>query len=220
MNNDTKHPGDTGEQDVRELLPWYVNGTLDDSEHGTLESHLQQWPHLRGEVTWLTQLRQQIGAQRHDLATQPVAGAGLDTLMALIRAEQSGKVVPLRVKQAAWLAAPRWVPAVMGLAASVILAQAVVLGSLLNRPGDTQLAPLSGGATTTTGALLQLTFKPTATEARMRQALAGVQGEMISGPGALGVYTVRVPDGQGPTALQKLQGDRATVESVVLLQNR
>lgn len=219
MNNETQHPGDIGEQDARELLPWYINGTLDDSQHGTLESHLQKWPHLRGEVTWLSQLRQQVGAARHELATQPAAGAGLDTLMALIRAEQSGKVVPLRARQSVWLAAPRWVPAVMGLAASVILAQAVVLGSLLNRPGDAQLAPLSGG-TLATGVLLQLTFKPTATEARMRQALAGVQGEMVSGPGALGVYTVRVPDGQGPMALQKLQGDRATVESVVLLQSR
>ena len=207
------------EAQIRELLPWYVNGTLDESRYGQLELHLAQWPHLRAEVAWLTQLRKQLREPLYDRTVQPSASAGLDTLMSRIHAEQSGKVVPLHSKQPGWAAAPRWFPAAMGLAASIILAQAVVLGSLIGQPGRDTLAPLSGG-TAPTGTLLQMTFKPSATEARMRQALAAVQGEMVSGPGALGVYTVRVPEGQGPAALQKLQGDRATVESVVLLQGR
>jgi len=207
------------ETQIRALLPWYVNGTLDESRHGKLESHLGQWPHLRAEMAWLTQLREQVREPLYDHTVQPSVSAGLDTLMLRIRAEESGKVVPLRSKRPVWAAAPRWFPAVMGIAASIILAQAVVLGSLMGQPGRNALTPLSGG-TAAAGTLLQMTFKPSATEARMRQALAAVQGEMVSGPGALGVYTVRVPEGQGPAALQKLQGDRATVESVVLLQGR
>ncbi len=207
------------ETQIRALLPWYVNGTLDESRHGKLESHLVQWPHLRAEVAWLTQLREQVREPLHDHTVQPSASAGLDTLMSRIHAEQSGKVVPLRSEQPARAVTPRWFPAAMGLAASIILVQAVVLGSFIGQPGRDALTPLSGGAAAA-GTLLQMTFKPTATEARMRQALAAVQGEIVSGPGALGVYTVRVPEGQGPAALQKLQGDRATVESVVLLPGR
>jgi hypothetical protein len=139
--------------------------------------------------------------------------------MSRIHAEQSGKVVPLRSRQAISGTGPRWFPAAMGLAASIILTQAVVLGSLIGRPDTGALAPLSGGAAAT-GPLLQMTFTPAATEARMRHALAGVQGEIVAGPGALGVYTVRVPQGQGPAAQQQLQADRATVESVVLLPGR
>ena len=207
------------EAQVRELLPWYVNGTLDDSHYGKLESHLALWPHLRAEVAWLTQLREQVRQPLYDVAVQPSPSAGLGTLMSRIHAEQSGKVVPLHSKQPVRAVAPRWFPAAMGIAASIILAQAVVLVSLTGQPGRDALTPLSGG-TAAVGTLLQMTFKPTATEARMRQALAAVQGEMVSGPGALGVYTVRVPEGQGPAALQKLQGDHATVESVVLLQGQ
>jgi anti-sigma factor RsiW len=207
------------ETHIRELLPWYVNGTLDENRHGTLESHLVQWPHLRAEVAWLTRLREQVRAPLYDRTVQPSASAGLDTLMSRIHAEQSGKVVPLRSMQPVRAAVPRWFPAAMGIAASIILAQAVVLGSLVGQSGRDTLAPLSGG-TAAAGTLLQMTFKPTATEARMRQALAAVHGEMVSGPGALGVYTVRVPEGQGPAAMLKLQGDRTTVESVVLLPGR
>lgn len=204
---------------VRELLPWYVNGTLEGSDEGKLESHLAQWPHLRAEVAWLRRLREQVREPLYDSLVQPSASAGLDALMARIRAEQSGKVVPLRPAQTTRRSAPRWFPAAMGLAASIILAQALVLGLLVGQPGKDALAPLSGGAAVA-GTLLQMTFKPGATEARMRQALAAVQGEMVAGPGALGVYTVRVPEGQGLVALQKLQDDSATVESVVLLQGR
>jgi anti-sigma factor RsiW len=207
------------ETQIRALLPWYVNGTLNESHYGKLESHLVQWPHLRAEVAWLTQLREQVREPLYDRTVQPSASAGLDTLMSRIHAEQSGKVVPLRSMQPARAATPRWFPAAIGLAASIILVQAVVLGSLIGQPGRDALTPLSGGAAAA-GTLLQMTFKPTATEARMRQALAAVQGEIVSGPGALGVYTVRVPEGQGPAVLQKLQSDRATVESVVLLPGR
>ena len=207
------------EMQIRELLPWYVNGTLDESRYGGLESHLAQWPHLRAERAWLTRLREQVREPLYDRTAQPSASAGLDTLMSRIHAEHSGKVVPLRSRQAIRGTGPRWFPAAMGLAASIILVQAVVLGALLGQPARDTLAPLSGGAAAT-GTLLQMTFKPTATEARMRQALAAVQGEMVSGPGALGVYTVRVPEGQGPAAQQILQADRATVESVVLLPGR
>jgi anti-sigma factor RsiW len=208
------------ETQVRELLPWYVNGTLDENDHGKLESHLARWPHLHAEAAWLRRLREQVREPLYDNMVQPSDSAGLEILMARIHAERSGKVLPLRparVHGAA--AAPRWFPAAVGLAASVILAQALVLGWLIGQPGEGALAPLSG-STAASGTLLQLTFKPSATEARMRQALAAVQGELVSGPGALGVYTVRVPEGQGLAALQKLQGDHTTVESAVLLQGR
>jgi hypothetical protein len=78
---------------------------------------------------------------------------------------------------------------------------------------------LSGG-TAAGGQLLQITFKPLATETQIRALLSSVQGEIVAGPGALGVYAVRVPDRQGAVALAKLRSDSTTVDSVVLLPSR
>jgi hypothetical protein len=207
------------DREIGHMLPWYVNGSADSGVHGKLESHLERLPHLRGEVAWLRQLRQQIRAS--DASLQRPADAGLDSLMSLIHAEQSGKLVPLRkpANRWTWDSAPRWLPAAASLAAAVVFGQAVLLGALLNRPAGPALSALSG-AGPTGGALLQLTFRSRATEVQIRTLLLEIRGEIVAGPGALGVYTVRVPEGQGNPALARLRGDRLLIDSVVLLRER
>lgn len=206
------------EQELRELLPWYVNHTLDAATRSEIDLLAGRSPLLRSELAWLRRLRGQIQLSRLEAEQRPPE-AGLDTLMALVQAERSGKLVGLRGRCGAWLAAPRRFPVPVGLAAAVVLAQAAVIGALLVGPPQQSLAPLSGEAAAG-GDLLQLTFKPRATEAQIRVLLAGLQAEIVSGPGALGVYTVRVPEGKGQAALAGLRGDRAIIESAALLAGR
>lgn len=208
------------EAELRELLPWYVNGTLDVATQFDIDSLIESSPLIRSEVAWLTQLRLRI-QQAPSQAGVRSASTGLDTLMALVSAEQSGKVsfLPWRNRWNTWLASSHKLSVPMGLAAAVVLTQAAIIGALLNPLPPEQLSPLSGSAAAR-NVLLQVTFKPQATEVQIRSLLAGVKGEIISGPGALGVYTVRVPDGQAAVALAKLRNDRSSIESVVLLQSR
>lgn len=207
------------ETELRQLLPWYVNGTLDAATQRDIDSLINRSPLMRSEVTWLQHLRDQI-QNLPDEAKQRSSSAGLDTLLARVRAEQSGKVTPLPVRNRlnVWLASPRKFSVSAGLAAAVVLTQAAMIGALLSRPPAESLTPLSVPSAAST--LLQMTFKPQATEIQIRALLTSVQGDLVAGPGALGVYIVRVPDGQSAAALAKLRQDRSAIESVVLLPSR
>lgn len=205
--------------ELRALLPWYVNGTLDITARRALDQEMAQSPALRSELAWLRLVRSQIREQSQVDVKQRSESAGLDTLMALVLGEQSARVLPLPSRISRWVEGARRFPLSMGIAAAVVLTQAVIIGTLLDQPDPDPLRTLSGG-TAAGGQLLQVTFKPLATETQIRALLSSVQGEIVSGPGALGVYVVRVPDRQGAVALEKLRSDRTTVDSVVLLPSR
>lgn len=207
------------QHELQALLPWYVNGTLDVDTFGYLEVQLEQSSLLQAEVAWLRLLRTQIRDVSCAEVSPRSTSAGLDTLMALIHGEQSGKVAPLRRRFTAWITAARQLPLSMGIAAAVVLSQAVIIGALLDRPALDEVRMLSGGAMAS-GQILQVTFKPTATEFQIRAVMSNVQGEIVAGPGALGVYAVRVPERQGQLALEKLRNESSIVDSVALLPSR
>lgn len=209
----------TSSNDIHTLLPWYVNGTLDVETRRAIDRELAQSPSLRGEVVWLRLVRSQVREQTQIELDTRSDSAGLDTLMALVHAERSGKVSPLPTRMSRWAAGVRNMPFSMSIAAAVVLTQAVIIGALLDPPAQDTLRTLSGGMTAS-GQLLQITFKPQATESQIRTLLASVQGEIVAGPGALGVYAVRVPDHQGAAALEKLRNDSTAVDTVVLLPSR
>lgn len=208
------------DQELRVLLPWYVNGTLDPSTRNEVELRLHRSPDWRSEVLWLTLLRSQIRDLTQVECSPRATDAGLDTVMALIQGEASGRIIPMRKSTWAWVGAARKLPLSLGIAAALVLSQAVIIGALLNTPAPDALTPMSGSGPLAGGHMLQITFKPLATEGEIRALLSGVQGEIVAGPGALGVYTVRVPDQQGQQALQRLRSDASVIDSVVLLPSR
>lgn len=79
-----------------------------------------------------------------------------------------------------------WKPA-LAAASLVIVVQGVLLIDLWPKPG--LIAPMGSKAA---GVVLQIQFAPTAEEAQIREALQAVNGVLIGGPGALGVYRVRL----------------------------
>jgi hypothetical protein len=94
----------------------------------------------------------------------------------------------------------------------MLLAQAAVIGYLVHER-NAALAPLSGQPPAS-GELLQVVFKADATERDIRGLLASVDAELVGGPGALGVYTIRVPAGRADAAAAALRGRADVVESV------
>lgn len=191
---------------VEDQLTWYVNGTLGKAETEVVEKHLASCAHCRAELAWLREVRQQTQSNMPDFAPEP----GLQRLMEKIRAEQQiAKPAPRF-----W---PRfelsWRSPAMGFAAILIVLQAVVIGGLLTR-GDETHHTLSGRAASVEGTLLQITFRPDAREADLRAVLSSVQAEIVSGPGALGVYTIEVPSENSRSALAQLQRREDLVQSV------
>ena len=209
------------DSELRALLPWYINHTLGGEVQEEIRRYAARSGAVAGELAWLGRLREHVRQTRVETDTRP-ADVGLQKLMALVEAEKTGKLLRFRprVKErvAAWSQTPGRYFVPLGLAAALVLAQAAVIAVLLDGRNDS-LAPLSGHSAAT-GPVIQLTFRPEATEAQIRAVVASVRGDIISGPGALGVYSIRVPEGQARAALDRLNTGRAVVESAVLVQGR
>ena len=172
MNKRNDHPDD--------LLPWYVNGTLSRGERQIVESHLQTCERCRQEVAWLQNLRTQVKAD----AVRSPGEFGLNRLLREVDPQSS----------AARQRHPWWRPA-LAAAAVIIVIQFAVLINVLYRPAPITLL----GGPAEEGVVLQVKFAPSATEAQIRQLLQKTQATLVSGPGALGVYRLRL---EGITATQ------------------
>jgi hypothetical protein len=104
-----------------------------------------------------------------------------------------------------------------GIAALVMLQAGVISALLLSEPA--QQAPLSGAPNSPASAaadqaLLTVAFAPQATELAIRQALAAVGGQIVSGPSALGLYTVAIPPSSEDSAISQLRSAKGVVDSV------
>jgi hypothetical protein len=197
-------------------LPWYLNGTLDEASHREIEHALRSSPHAQAEALWLGQIQEQVRSEK-DMQQLPSPDAGLDRLMALIEGERSRKVVSLpRLPQSVG----RWYRPAFGIAAAVIATQALLLGIVLQNGTEADLIKsLSGHPSVQEGALLQITFKSNATEPQIRATLALIGGDIVGGPGVIGLYTVRVAASQAQSALVKLGEQKGVVDSAALLRN-
>jgi anti-sigma factor RsiW len=153
------------------LLAWFVNGTLEASERAAVEEHLRGCARCRGEVTFLGVLRQGVKALS---GAEGPGELGRKRLLRDVRSERR--------------AARTWWRPALAAAAAVIVVQGIVLANLWTR--DAAIVPLGGPGAV--GAIVQVQFAPTATEAQIRGLLQEVGGTLIDGPGALGVYRVRV----------------------------
>jgi anti-sigma factor RsiW len=171
------------------LLPWFVNGTLEASERAAVEQHLLGCSRCRDEVAFLGALRQGVKA----LAVAEGPGdLGRKRLLRDVRAERR--------------AGRRWWRPALAAAAAVIVVQGVVLaGLLLREPG---IVPLGGPRAE--GATVQIQFAPTATEAQIRALLQEAGATLIDGPGASGVYRVRVEKAEPALAKLRARTDVVT----------
>ena len=192
---------------ARELLPFYVNGTLEAGEQRLVEEQLARSRALRAELEWLRKL----DAQLDEGAAAPAGDLGLSRLMARIDAERDGRVVTLPASRRR-----RWMLPALALAASVLLAQSIVIGVLMQQHDDV-LRPLSGHPPQAAGALLQVRFKAEAPEGRLRALLIDAGADIVSGPGALGIYTLRVDPKRVAEAVKRLKSEPDLVESVSVI---
>lgn len=206
MTNDKQ---DSSTRALRENLPWHINGKLDADERAQLDSALAKSPSLAAERRWLESVRDHI---QHDTPL-PDQNIGLDKLLARIHGEQSGQIVSLQTARRS-----QWKRVAVAATAMLVITQATVIGVMFkHQPPETMIAPLSGTTQPVDGTALQVTFRATATEMEIRSALTNANVEIVGGPSALGIYTVRTITNTPDASIQKLRNS-AAVESITLRQ--
>jgi hypothetical protein len=177
------------------LLPWRVNGTLEEAEAALVDAHLAECAECRADLA-------AEGALRAELAALPL---GLELRQP---PHVTGTAVPPRPRAPArrrFLA--RRIPLGWALAGQAAAAAAVAL-FLMVPQADRQAAPtyrlLGTEKPRATGNVIVL-FAPDATERELRTALEDAGGRLVDGPTASGAYIVQVAPEKRPEALQRLR---------------
>ena len=194
----------------QELSRRAAAGSLPAAEREWLEAYLREHPDRRVELDWDAAFADAL----HDEVARMPARPGWERTAAALSAEtpaaSAGGVLD-RLSQ--WLTGSLGFNVnLQAVAAALVVIQAGVIAVLAlpsaDRPEDRVRTPTQNPMPA--GPLLRVSFKADLPEARLRQALADVGGEIVGGPGQLGVYLVRVKEAELPAAAERLRASGAT----------
>ncbi|MFT5111401.1 MAG: anti-sigma-K factor RskA [Parasphingorhabdus sp.] len=184
--------------EVEKLFPWYVNGTLNDDERQQVEDHLQANPEAVTQVDFLRKVRESV--KQEDVGSP--GEFGLRSLQRQIKAQKQ-TVTKVPTSQKGW----KMAAAVAGL---VVMIQGSILFENYQQPD--QYTPLSVSADIP---LVQVIFQETATEVQIRSLLQTVGASIASGPGALGIYRLKLDFYQSTDDINKALDELRAAENVV-----
>ena len=194
-----------------ELLPWYVNGTLNETEVRQVETHLVECADCRGEMADQSLLRQLM---RSDEGVLHAPHASLQKVLAQIdrtedaspREPKNPARRPRRMDKSRWLAI-----AVVAEAACLI----VLIGMLSWKISADRAAPryatLTSETETPAQGTARIVFAPAVSIAELNDLLHSFDARIVSGPTETGVFTVTLPstlsEGEVAAAIQRMQQD-------------
>lgn len=189
-------------EQVLELLPWYVNETLAESEQATVQRHLTQCLVCRRELDAQRNLREMF----KDSETVPLAPQqGLSTLLAKIDSQASpvsGFMERVRPLAEHWPIAA----AVTGIALG-----ALVVISLSGK--DERHQPLfrtlieNAVIVEDDAPLLQVIFRDGVERAEVQSIVSGLGGRVIAGPSDTAAYTIEVSASEMDRSLEEFRSD-------------
>lgn len=163
---------------IETLLPFYVNGSLNDAEVALVEQELANNQSLQQEVIFLQSLRKSVKEQELDSSPGEL---GLKRLQKSVsNASVSEKKQP--TSKNIWR--------FMAVAACLVLVIQTVVVNLESESTYTA----AGGKTATLeeGSVVSVTFAPNVSELIIRQLLIENNVAIIDGPSALGIYRLSV----------------------------
>jgi hypothetical protein len=178
------------------LLPWRVNGTLDEAEATLFDAHLAECAECRADLAAEQGLRA-------GLADMPL-GLGLREPPRVTGVAAPGRLrAPVRRRYLA-----RRIPLGWALLGQAAAAAAIALFFVLPQ-ADRETAPgyrLLGAEEVRPAGNVIVLFAPDATARDLRTALEQVEARLVDGPTASGAFVVRVAPGSRPAALERLRG--------------
>jgi hypothetical protein len=187
---------------TQELLPWFVNETLDADEATGVVAHLEQCPRCQADAEAQAALRA--------IAVDDEHAGSLDRNWATLRKRLDGqREQPRR----SFGARPWWrqgLQLAVGIQAAVILVLAVVLVGV-SLPRDEPYRALGASASAVDANAL-IVFRAGASEKEMREALRGAGARIVGGPTTSDAYLLHLSD-PGPQALAGLRAHPAVARA-------
>lgn len=204
----TNTSGGTSHQDILELLPWFVNGTLSDTEAARVAAHVRDCADCAHELAQCRVMAEGVKEiSDNTINTWQPSATHFANLMRQVdaAARQPARGVLAQIQDwFAWLDVTpnpaRWA---LGLQSALVLMLAVVW---LVEPGEqpgyqtmSSAAPQAAADQTT----FKIVFADDIIEKELRGLLHGVAAEIVAGPSALGVYTLRMSKSGTPDQTQQ-----------------
>ncbi len=192
MQNEALH------EEVRLLLPWFLNKTLAEGESSLVESHLDDCEMCRQEYSQLKRVQTLVATEDADGPDYRFSfGKLMDRIDDSEREQRSAdeqRMVPKKLDM-------RW--PIFGIAAGLVLGVFVFSQNYLVTNDDVyRTLNVTQPAAVGTAHRLYLTFNQPIKAQTMRSALIETQSYLVSGPDEDGRYLVEV---EVPEAMSKLE---------------
>jgi hypothetical protein len=196
--------------EIRSLLPWYVTGRLDATEHARVAAHVSTCRECQEDLEFERRLEVEVAIAPIDVEH---GWASMQRRIAAPSSRPGGAFIgrigelPGRL----WRAGPPW----LGWALAAQAALLVVAGTLTARMAAPITQParyhaLSSAPAAAAGNVVVI-FRPDARESAMRQALAAADAHLVDGPTAADAYVLHVPAAERAGALAGLRARREVV---------
>jgi hypothetical protein len=205
--SDTEHAVD--HEETWDLLPWYVNGRLDEPERQRIDGHLRTCAACRNE---LAAQRQLYELMTPDSTFEHLPSAGLKRLRQRLAPQDTmiepSPVAPTRRPSSArrppWQGVMAASVAVMAIALSVLAA--VLWSQSQRRAPPADYYTVTTATPHTAGEVIRAVFISTITLSELQAVLEDAQLKIVAGPTEAGVYTLAAATSQ-PTdwSLQRLR---------------
>lgn len=184
---------DPQHREVMELLPWYVNGTLDGTEFARVDAHLHECVACRRECE---EQRRLAAAVRLDVAP-PAMVRGFERLSAQIDAATAAAPVST---WRTWLR-----PAVLVPLMAAQFAAIVVLVLLLRPEAPAYRTLSTAPIEATSRDAVVVVFDASVTPMGMANLLRELDARVVGGPNARGAYTLEPRPGTQAATLERLR---------------
>jgi hypothetical protein len=200
-----------------DILPWIANDRASAHDKARADQHLRECAACRDELERQLALRDAI---REEDAIVIAPQTSLNKLMQRIdgQVEEADELPQVAATEldAPAMAAPRWMPRWLPIAAAV---QTVAIGALLGtvwwQSRATLEAPrfttLTSANTLAHGPVIRVVFEPDVSISGINTVLRSIPAEIVSGPSEAGVFTLTLGDAQSADrvhqALIRLRSD-------------
>jgi hypothetical protein len=180
-----------------ELLPFHLNGTLDEADTAFVRDMLERHPELASQLAFHAALREQVRAE----AGAALAGVPADVGYARL-AGRLALPAAAPPRRSSWARLAEWftgrdAPSGLRLAQGLAFGLMLGVGMMVAWQQQTSVEPPTMRSVVPAGAaLLRVSFKPEARENELRLLLIEARASIVAGPTRLGDYYLRVPAGQ------------------------
>jgi anti-sigma factor RsiW len=202
---------DSEHRAVDAVLPWFVNGTLEDALVERVERHLHDCSRCRSEVAFLKEIQETC--RLAELAPDPTPA--YHALSRRMARGPKGSLVDLgRAVFGRWRNAPRWARWTIAGQAAAVFALLLAIAPRGGGPGE--IYQTLGAPARVGGPTVAVVFEPGTRESDLRHTIASVGARIVDGPTETHAYVLQVPAGDEAQALTRLRAAPDVVLAEVL----